>query len=135
MPFVIKLLIKIYYCYINTCANTGLYAPPPVIVISPLQRIEVLLIVFMFVPDTSVSCFIEISWIAVSALPKLACTQESVFAFVTAPFAIVRVVEPVTSPVCVALLTLAVLAVTALVKSVFGTLLNQTSAFVVLLFL
>ena len=33
----------------------------PDITISPLHRIEVEFIVFMFVPDTSVSCFVSIS--------------------------------------------------------------------------
>ncbi len=40
-------------------------------------------------------------------------SEELILAAVTALFAIVRAVSPVTSPVCVALVTLAVLAVTA----------------------
>ena len=55
--------------------------PPPEITISPLHKIEVELIVFMFVQDTSVSCFVaspiiyvELSTLSVFRLEKFVFT-------------------------------------------------------------
>ena len=106
---------------------------PPDNGILPLHSNELPHTVLIFVPEMRFACtVVPMSQLcnAVSALPKLACTQASVFAFVTFQFQIVNTVAPVTSPVCVALLTLAVFRATALVKSVLGTLLNPTCAFV-----